>query len=152
MQEMEEMRLPSLGREDPLEEEETATPLQYSCLENSMDRGAWRAIVHGNRKESDTTECGTASAVEKETGSAESRIVTEDRLAGVMCPPPQAGGAHVCQDGSPDSTSETSGGRSPAQTHRVSLEGTGVRFHECVFAEPLGDFRGCWLQRGGLCP
>ena len=22
-------------------------PLQYSCLENSMDRGAWRAIVHG---------------------------------------------------------------------------------------------------------
>ena len=21
-------------------------PLQYSCLENSMDRGAWRAIVH----------------------------------------------------------------------------------------------------------
>ena len=23
------------------------TPLQYSCLENSMERGAWRAIVHG---------------------------------------------------------------------------------------------------------
>ena len=22
-------------------------PLQYSCLENTMDRGAWRAIVHG---------------------------------------------------------------------------------------------------------
>ena len=22
-------------------------PLQYSFLENSMDRGAWRAIVHG---------------------------------------------------------------------------------------------------------
>ena len=22
-------------------------PLQYSCLENSLDRGAWRAIVHG---------------------------------------------------------------------------------------------------------
>ena len=21
--------------------------LQYSCLENSIDRGAWRAIVHG---------------------------------------------------------------------------------------------------------
>ena len=21
--------------------------LQYSCLENSMDRGAWRAAVHG---------------------------------------------------------------------------------------------------------
>ena len=22
-------------------------PLQFSCLENSMDRGAWWAIVHG---------------------------------------------------------------------------------------------------------
>ena len=22
-------------------------PLQYFCLENSMDRGAWQAIVHG---------------------------------------------------------------------------------------------------------
>ena len=22
------------------------SPLQYSCLENSMDRGAWRATVH----------------------------------------------------------------------------------------------------------
>ena len=25
-------------------------PLQYSCLENSMDRGAWHAIVHGVAK------------------------------------------------------------------------------------------------------
>ena len=25
-------------------------PLQYSCLENSMDRGAWRATVHGFAK------------------------------------------------------------------------------------------------------
>ena len=25
-------------------------PLQYSCLENPMDRGAWRAIVHGVTK------------------------------------------------------------------------------------------------------
>ena len=25
-------------------------PLQYSCLENSMDRGVWRATVHGVTK------------------------------------------------------------------------------------------------------
>ena len=25
-------------------------PLQYSCMENSMDRGAWRATVHGIAK------------------------------------------------------------------------------------------------------
>ena len=25
-------------------------PLQYSCLENLMDRGAWWAIVHGVTK------------------------------------------------------------------------------------------------------
>ena len=25
-------------------------PLQYSCLENSMDRGAWWVIVHGITK------------------------------------------------------------------------------------------------------
>ena len=27
--------------------EGSGTPLQYSCLENPMDRGAWRAAVHG---------------------------------------------------------------------------------------------------------
>ena len=25
-------------------------PLQYSCLENPMDRGAWQAAVHGGHK------------------------------------------------------------------------------------------------------
>ena len=29
--------------------------LQYSCLGNPRDRGAWRATVHGVKKESDTT-------------------------------------------------------------------------------------------------
>ena len=30
--------------------EGNGTPLQYSCLENSMDRGAWWAAVHGVTK------------------------------------------------------------------------------------------------------
>ena len=25
-------------------------PFQYSCLENPMDRGAWRATVHGSQR------------------------------------------------------------------------------------------------------
>ena len=30
--------------------EGNGTPLQYSCLENLMDRGAWKAAVHGVAK------------------------------------------------------------------------------------------------------
>ena len=33
----------SLGQEDPLEE---GNPLEYSCLKNPKDRGAWQATVH----------------------------------------------------------------------------------------------------------
>ena len=39
----------SLGWEDPLEKE-NGNPLQYSCLENPMDGGAWWATVHGVAK------------------------------------------------------------------------------------------------------
>ena len=35
--------IPELGRSPG---EENGNPLQYSCLENSMDRGAWWATVH----------------------------------------------------------------------------------------------------------
>ena len=31
--------------------EGNGNPLQYSCLENPMDRGAWQAIVHGIAKQ-----------------------------------------------------------------------------------------------------
>jgi len=30
-------------------------PVQYSCLGNTMDRGAWQATVYGVTKDSDTT-------------------------------------------------------------------------------------------------
>ena len=46
---MQETRIRSLGWEDPLGEGH-GDPLQYSCLENVMDRGAWQATVHGVAK------------------------------------------------------------------------------------------------------
>ena len=36
--------IPGLGRSPG---EGNGSPLQYSCLENPMDRGAWQATVHG---------------------------------------------------------------------------------------------------------
>ena len=35
--------------------EGNGNPLQYSCLENSMDIGAWQATIHGVTKDLDTT-------------------------------------------------------------------------------------------------
>ena len=42
--------IPGLGRSPG---EGNGNPLQYSCLENRMDRGAWQATVHGIAKELD---------------------------------------------------------------------------------------------------
>ena len=36
--------IPGSGRSPGVE---NGNPLQYPCLENSMDRGTWRAAVHG---------------------------------------------------------------------------------------------------------
>ena len=49
MQEMQETWVQSLGLEDSLEKE-MATHSSITCLENSMDRGAWQAIVDGVAK------------------------------------------------------------------------------------------------------
>ena len=45
--------IPGSGRSP---REGKGNPLQYSCLENPRDRGAWQATVHGVAKESDMTE------------------------------------------------------------------------------------------------
>ena len=49
---------PGLGRSPG---ERNGNPLQYSFLENPMDRGAWWPTVHGGHKESDKTERLTLS-------------------------------------------------------------------------------------------
>ena len=46
---MQETWVRSLGWKDLLEEE-MANSLQYSCRKNPIDRGAWRATVHGLAK------------------------------------------------------------------------------------------------------
>ena len=46
--------IPGLGRSPG---EGNGNLLQYSCLENSMDRGAWRGYNPWGHKELDMTEC-----------------------------------------------------------------------------------------------
>ena len=45
--------IPGSGR---FPREGIGNPLQYSCLKNPMDRGAWKATVHSDHKELDMTE------------------------------------------------------------------------------------------------
>ena len=44
--------IPGLGRSPG---KGNGDPLQYSCLGSPIDKGAWRAAVHGVAKELDTT-------------------------------------------------------------------------------------------------
>ena len=66
--------------------------LQYSCLENSMDGGAWRAAVHGVTKSqtrlSDFTFTFHFHALEKEMGTHSSilawRIPGKEEPSGLL--------------------------------------------------------------------
>ena len=57
--------IPGSGR--PLGEG-NGDPLLYSCLENPMDRGAWRTSVHGVAKELDMTEWLSTAAIPPDIG------------------------------------------------------------------------------------
>ena len=46
------MRIPGSGRSSG---EGNGNPLDYSCLGNPMDRGAWQTTAHEIAKESDMT-------------------------------------------------------------------------------------------------
>ena len=55
--------------------EDSGIPLQYSCLENSMDGGAWWAAVHGVAKIRTRLSDFTFHALEKEMSTHSSVLV-----------------------------------------------------------------------------
>ena len=79
----------SLGREDSPGGGH-GNPLQYSCLENPMDRGAWRAMVHRGQEEPDTTEVTTHTHMQKRSvlgrgmNSPRVRVAKTARLVNVL--------------------------------------------------------------------
>ena len=54
---------------------ENGNPFQYCCLENSMDRGAWRATVH-RVPEPDTTEATTYTRTHRRNNRNLSPVAT----------------------------------------------------------------------------
>ena len=70
--------IPGLGRSLG---EGNGNPLQYSCLENPMDRGAWWATIHGVAKSrtqlSDFTFAFHFHALEKEMATHSSTVAWE---------------------------------------------------------------------------
>ena len=60
--------------------EGNGNPLQYSCLENSMDRGAWWATVHGSVKGSSKSKDLTTT--KNSEGSAEPLMLEELEIWG----------------------------------------------------------------------
>ena len=81
--------IPGLGRSPG---KEHGNPLEYSCLEKSMDRGAWQATVHGVTKSrtrlSDFTFTVHFHALEKEMATHSSvlawRIPWTEELGGLQ--------------------------------------------------------------------
>ena len=52
------------------------SPLQYSCLENPMARGAWRATIHGAAKsQTQLKQLSTHSGVSYHTSSTPSFMI-----------------------------------------------------------------------------
>ena len=57
--------------------EGNGNPLQYSCLGNPMERGAWLATICGVAKESDTTERLSMNTMDK--------IRSKNNYCGFIC-------------------------------------------------------------------
>ena len=82
--------------------EGNGTPLQYSCLENPMDRGAWWAADHGVAKsrtrQSDFTFTFHFHALEKEMATQSSVLVWRIPGTGAPAGPPSMGSHRVGHD------------------------------------------------------
>ena len=69
-------------------------PLQYSCLENSIDRGAWWVIVHGIAKSWTELRYQTTTKIKKQTNKQTNKNTlkgerthskTMNRYTGISC-------------------------------------------------------------------
>ena len=100
--------------------------LQYSCLENSMDKRAWQAIVHGVAKS------------QTQLSMQAVHTCTDYRYFYLKCPSlgflgSSAGGESPCNTGDPGSIPGS--GSSPG-------EGNGYPLKYCCLGNPLD--RGAW--------
>ena len=77
MQETQVWLIPGSGR---FPGEGNGHPLQYSCLENSMERGAWWATVHEVSEESDTSKWLTLALFTCECAPSRWQADPEDRF------------------------------------------------------------------------
>ena len=88
---MQEMRVQSPGWDDP-SGGGNGNPFQYSCLENSMDRGAWRAAAHGvSQSQSQTTaeHAGMHRLMEPNQVTAYPQAFHAPRMPGTFLTSPQ---------------------------------------------------------------
>ena len=78
--------------------EGNGNPLQSSCLEKSMDGGAWWATVHGVAEELDTTECTHLHTPERMKGGSRYALLIQAEGAEVtlFSDLPQHLGLHAC--------------------------------------------------------
>ena len=99
--------------------EGNGTPLQYSCLENPMDRGAWEAAVHGVAKSraqlSNFTFTFHFHALEKEMATHSSVLAW--RIPGMGEP----SGCHLWGHTESDTTEATAAAAAAAAYHRSRL-------------------------------
>ena len=72
--------IPGLGRSPG---EGHGNPLQYSCLDNPMDRGAWQATVH-RVADSDTSEATQQSLYIKPGQMVSTRLTPENLVYRIL--------------------------------------------------------------------